>query len=261
MGGSTGEGKPVIRIDTSDILGTADRLRLQVAADGHPEILSIALQFARLAAETHRQNPSGRAFALSILCVLHRTHAARGGGVTALREAVGAGREACDLAASAPRLRERCKSALATALLDLHCQEPSLAVLDEAVALSRQVVDTTDPDDVEYAGMLGNLANALLVASDARDDLALLDESIVVTRSALWELASGDDRIVMLSTSLASALWQRIVMTKSVSVAALREAQAHAHAAVRHMPPSNPQRASVLQLAATIDQAVAMLQD
>jgi hypothetical protein len=244
--------------DPGSALATAERLRQQVAGDADPALLDRALAAATAAVDANRDDVDGRAVALSMVCVLQRTRAARGGDLRALRAAVEAGRAGYALtAASGTGVRGRCASALSTTLLDLYQAQRDVAAIDEAVELSRRTVDDLDPDDGEYVGMLSNLGNALLLASQAHGDADLLNESVAVSRMASREIGPTDDRLVTVSVNLASALSQQAITT--MSIAPLQEAQRLVHTALRHVDARSPNRRTVLEFAAKLDRAMTAL--
>jgi hypothetical protein len=257
-GGQRGGPGGALPDDPADLLAVADRLRLLAAGDADPALLVRALAAAKAAADANRDDPDARAVALSMMCVLYRTQAARAGGTGSLRSAIQAGREGYALAArTGSEVGGRCASALATTLIDLYQSNHEAAAIDEAVELSRQAVDGLDPDHEEYVGMLSNLGNALLLASQAHESSDLLNESIAASRLAMRAIGPTHDRFVNVSVNLASALFRQALTTMSVT--SVRETQALLQAALRKMRPGDPNRPAVLGFAAQVDRAVSIL--
>lgn len=238
-----------------DLLSQAETLRIAVQQSADPQLLRTALATAERA--TGSADPQSAAMAWSILCVLHRTSAARGGGSAERDRAVQAGRQAVTLAEDGSEVWFRSMSALATALMDRHARQGDAAALHEAVALNRRIVDGLDIDSPEYPGMLGNLTNVLKLLYGAEHDPAVLEEAVVVGREAVGLTERGDRQFATVRINLASVLAVQAAHLRSR--APIDEAREHMRVALAALPPSHPDRPIAMQFAGDLERVAAAL--
>lgn len=253
-----GPAKPVVTVDATDPLSTAEQLRFQVQSTGDPAVLALAVDTARLAIDASTGDPAPTAMAQSILCVLLRTKAARTGDRAALAEAVQAGRAAVAAAEVAGLHLPRAAGALATTLMDTYQSNGELRTLLDAVQACRTASDaaaaaTGEGDDTDRAGMLGNLVNALVLLYDKGKDEAVIVEAVRHARTAIALVEPRDPRFHPVAVGAAQALWQHCLATRTLDT--FDEARQLARAALASLPAGHPNQAAVAQFSSMLEQA------
>ncbi|GLY15483.1 hypothetical protein Kisp01_24980 [Kineosporia sp. NBRC 101677] len=247
-----GAGEP-LTLPLDDPVAAADALRLRAQATSDPELLDMAVDFAAEVVAGSAAGSVDRALSAATLSVSLRTRAARTGSQADLSAAVAAGRAAVDAADACGQNRARCRTALATALLDAH-QRGEAGHLAQAVQLNREIVTTLDVDDPEYPSALSNLTNVLFVAGAAEKDRDMLAEAVVTGREALSLRPERDRQRGRAAVALSQALMQFGLLTQAPAV--LLEARQYAHEALADTPPDDPNRPVIENYAAMLDAAL-----
>lgn len=242
--------------DPARLLADADTLRLVAMRSADPRSLQRAIVAADLATRAC-PDPADQAVAWSMLCVLHRASATRGGGRAALDTAEQAGRRAVGLAPDGSQEWFRCASALATVLLERHLRLGDGTALPEAVELNRRIVAELDLDSPEYPGMLGNLTNALKLLYGVREDPALIEEAVVVAREAVELVGPGSPHHAAVRVNLASAI--AVQLSRTPTRALLDEARGHLRTALAALPAGHPDRRAVQALADQLERGAELL--
>ncbi len=246
--------------DPARLLANADTLRLVAMRSADPQSLQLAIVAADLATK-ECPDPADQAVAWSMLCVLHREAATRGGGQGALQSrldtAEQAGRRGLDLAPDGSQEWFRCASALATVLLERHLRLGDSTALPEAVELNRRIVAELDLDSPEYPGALGNLTNALKLLYGVTRDPALIEEAVVTAREAVELVRPDSPHYANVRVNLASAI--AVQLSRTPSRALLDEARGHLRTALAALPPGHPHRATVEAFAAQLERGANLL--
>lgn len=246
--------------DPTRLLADADTLRLVAMRGADPRSLQLAIVAADLATK-ECPDPADQAVAWSMLCVLNREAATRGGGHGAVQRlldtAEQAGRQGLSLVPDGSEQWFRCASALATVLLERHLRLGDSTALPEAVELNRRIVAELDLDSPEYPGSLGNLTNALKLLHGVTRDPALIEEAVVTAREAVELVQADSPHYANVRVNLASAI--AVQLSRTPSRALLDEARGHLRAALAVLPAGHPHRPTVQMLAAQLDRGAELL--
>jgi tetratricopeptide (TPR) repeat protein len=242
---------PPVRIDTSDLPGAADAMRIRAQATGDPDLLNAAISMAREAVDVTGPEPEGQALALTTLCVTLRVRAGLNDDSQDLHDAIAAGRSAVTAADACGRHGPRCRAALAMTLLDAHQRgEPDR--LGESLDLNRAVVAELDIDDAEYPAALANLVNTLVVTFGVEGDPDLLDEAVVEGREAVRLAPHRNAARGRMAMAVSQALMQQALHSQSMD--RLIEAHRLGHEALDDTPAKDLNRAAIEQYVARLDQ-------
>lgn len=242
-----------ILLDLVDPLGSAERLRRQVAADADPEVLDAALVTADWAVESAGGAAEPTAAAQSIRCVLLRTRAQRTRDPADLTASIAAGRAAVAASEASGTYRSRAAGALASALLDSHQRQPDPVALAEAVRYDRIAVNTCDGDDSERAAALSNLVNALVLSHHQSGTLAPVAEAARHARAAVELIEPTSFHFPGVAMTCAQAMWKLCLATKNLLM--FDEARRLARAAAQAVPADHPNRPAIEGFAALLDEA------
>ncbi len=246
--------------DPARLLANADTLRLVAMRSADPRSLQLAIVAADLATR-ECPDPADQAVAWSMLCVLNREAATRGGGHGAVQSrldaAEQAGRHGLSLVPDGSEQWFRCASALGTVLLERHLRLGDSTALPEAVELNRRIVAELDLDSPEYPGALGNLTNALKLLYGVSQDQALIEEAVVTAREAVELVGPDSPHYAIVRINLASAI--AVQLSHTPSRALLDEARGHLRTALAELPAGHPHRPVVQTLAAQLDRGTEFL--